>query len=118
MLPKQLKNHAAQRASTLATPKMVAKVLGLRLCRELPRKIMEKGVNVNMEEVFREGPYVVLRMQVIHVDTVALAETATIVGTETTFLGEWVDFWMDVVGVEHQRKIEEDYCKSDANMMC
>jgi hypothetical protein len=86
---------------------MVAKVLGPKMCRKLPKKMKEKGLTVEMEEVFREGPYVVLQMQVIHVDTAVLGTD----GNESSLLSGWINLFMELVGVGYQKKIEEDYCK-------
>ena len=42
------------------------------MTKKIPQKMKAKGVTVDMKEVFREGPYVVLQLQVIHVDMVAV----------------------------------------------
>ena len=54
-LPRQFRNHAAKRASDLASPKLVAKSVGPAMCRKLPKKMLDMGLTVEVEEVFREG---------------------------------------------------------------
>jgi hypothetical protein len=65
MLPGPMKRvaakHAGQAASDFTTPKVLAAKMGQKMCRALPEKMKEKGVTVEMEEVFREGTFVCSR---------------------------------------------------------
>jgi hypothetical protein len=102
-----VKNHAAQAASDLTTPKMVVQQLSQQMMRKLPKKMKEKGLTVEMEEVFREGPFVVLQLQVIHVDTVALAARKS---KEDDALSSMIQWFLNLMGAGYQKNLEEDYC--------
>jgi hypothetical protein len=58
-LPTPLKKlaaiHAPQAASDFASPEIMAKMMGKKLCDKLPKKMWEKGLTVEMEEIFRQG---------------------------------------------------------------
>lgn len=53
--------HAGQAASDFTNPRILAAKMGQKMCRALPEKMKEKGVTVEMEEVFREGTFVYFR---------------------------------------------------------
>lgn len=76
-LPPPLKKFASKAApkiaSDLVTATVVAKQMSGKLCEKIPRKMQEKGMTVIVEPVFQEGPYVVLQLQVHHIDTFKLA---------------------------------------------
>lgn len=78
-LPKPLKELAKRTAPKIASewtsPKVVAQKLSKKLCEKLPQKMNERGMNVKVEEVFREGPYVVLQLQVQHVNLLELIKS-------------------------------------------
>lgn len=99
-LPQQVMQHAAKAAGDLAPPRMVAQIMSQRLCTKLPKKLEEKGLVIEMEEVFREGPYVVLQLQVTKVDTATVASSNSMVS--------WM---MSLTGSGYQKQLEEDYRK-------
>ncbi|CAJ1949550.1 unnamed protein product [Cylindrotheca closterium] len=68
-LPKPVQNQAAHAATYFTGRRKTAQVLSQRFCRELPRTFAKKGVTITVEEVFREGPYVVLKLKVLNVDS-------------------------------------------------
>lgn len=78
-LPKPLKELAKRTAPKIASewtsPKVVSQKLSKKLCEKLPQKMNERGMNVKVEEVFREGPYVVLQLQVQHVNLLELIKS-------------------------------------------
>ena len=75
-LPPKLRESLAKRLGNLAADKMTAskvvEKMAPKMCADLPRKMKDKGLAVVVKEVFREGPYFVLMMQVQHVDSSVL----------------------------------------------
>lgn len=73
-----LKERVAKHVGRIAAEKklvskeQIANKLASKLVREAPLKMKKKGVTVHVEEVFRDGPYFVLAMQVQHVDATAM----------------------------------------------
>lgn len=104
MLPVNVQNKAAKTASELTTPKRLAKQVSPELLRRVPARLKQKGVTVDMEEIFREGPYIVFQLRVLHVDSVILAED--LMGCST--IVRWL---VGSVGQGLQRTMEEEYCK-------
>jgi hypothetical protein len=85
---------------------MVAQMMSQEMCRKFSKMMLEKGLTVGISEVFREGPYVVLQMQVIKVDAFALA-------TGQTGNDHWFFWWfMALIGAGRQQHFEEDYRES------
>lgn len=102
LLPVPVQNTAARTASELTTPKMLAKQVSLELLRKVPACLKKKGITVDMEEIFREGPYILFQLRVLHVDTVMLAED--LMGHSS--LVRWL---VGHVSEGLQRTLEEDY---------
>lgn len=109
MLPEQVKNQAARRASELTTPSMLAQKTSSKLLRKIPIIMKEKGLTVDMEEIYREGPYLIFYLRVLHVDPVVLADDMGISG-----IVQWL---LSSVGEGMQRTIEKDYCKCLSSQM-
>lgn len=65
----------------------------------------EKGVTVKVEEVFREGPYIVFQMHVVRVDALTLTHH------RMESFSDFVQWFMTSVGKEWQQTIEGDYCE-------
>lgn len=107
-LPRPIKNQAALRASELTTPGMIAQYLSNRMIAKLPRKMKKKGLTVKVEQLFREGPYVVLELDVLHVDPVLLTAGKGSVEGGDGFSG-FVQWFIGRMGEGFQRTIEEDY---------
>ena len=102
-LSKAVANRAARAAGGIASPPMIASLLGEKLPQKVIAKMEQKGITVTIDEVFREGvcsmlysssvictehadltkppskfspgPYVVFQIQVIKVDAVVLANS-------------------------------------------
>jgi hypothetical protein len=78
-LPKRVKNAVAATATnvvgTVVTPALIAKKMGKKLCQKMPEKMLLRGITTFVEEVFREGPYVVFQLQVQHVDLATLTQS-------------------------------------------
>jgi hypothetical protein len=54
-LPKPLRNRAAKAASGIASPPVIASMLGEKLPQKIFHKMEEKGITLTVDEVFREG---------------------------------------------------------------
>ena len=67
--PKQLQKQASHVVSRFKTPARVAPILSKRLCKVVAERLSEKGICVKLEEYFREGPYIVLKLEVLRVDS-------------------------------------------------
>jgi hypothetical protein len=78
-LPNRVKNVVAAAATGIATnvvtPSVIAKKMGQKLCQKMPEKMLLKGITTFVEEVFREGPYVVFQLQVQHVNIATLTQS-------------------------------------------
>jgi hypothetical protein len=94
--PKPVQNQAAQAACFFTTPKKSAQVLSQRLCEELPCMFSKRGINIEVEEIFREGPYIVLKLLVLNVDTQAMDKN-------------WIRWFTRTFGFKE--RIEKDLCK-------
>jgi len=123
LLPPPIRKWAAQSAPNLlptdmvAKPSVVVEKMGAKLCRKVPRKMKEKGLQAVIEEVFREGPLVVFQLQIQHVDAMHLIRSSgeTIPPEETNkqsvfarilLLFAW---FFRMIGVKGQRSIEEEF---------
>lgn len=94
--PKPIQNQAAQAASFFTTSKKAAQVLSQRLCEEFPCIFAKRGINIEMEEIFREGPFLVLKIVVVNVDTQAMDKN-------------WIRWFTRTIGFKE--RIEEDLRK-------
>lgn len=110
-------NRAARAASGIASPPMIASMLGEKIPQKMIEKMEEKGITVTMEEVFREGPYVVFQIQVIKVDAVLLANSKKNKTKEDPAessggffeMGSFVGFGLGLIGSNNQQWVEEGY---------
>lgn len=59
-------------ASDLATRKQVAGQLSSKLADKIPRKLANKGITAVLSPVYHQGPYVVMKLTVVHVDVLHL----------------------------------------------
>mmetsp|Transcript_20543 Transcript_20543/g.33030 ORF Transcript_20543/g.33030 Transcript_20543/m.33030 type:complete len:244 (+) Transcript_20543:171-902(+) len=100
VIPNKMIASAAQRASELTTPRIVAQALAQTLCKKFPEKLKKKGVTVKMQEVFRENKFVVLQLRIIHVNPLSLASAWTEMGIS------WI---LDSIGTTNRKKFEDDY---------
>lgn len=88
----------------MTAPKRIAQQASPILIQQLPESMREKGVTVEMKEIYQEGAYLVFRIRVVHVDPVILAKAyAALSGVV-----HWV---LTSMGEKFQKSIEEDYCK-------
>lgn len=111
-------NRAARAASGIASPPMVASMLGEKIPQKMIEKMEEKGITMTMEEVFREGPYVVFQIQVIKVNAVLLANSKKSKAKEDLAesssggffeMGSFVGFGLGLIGSNNQQWVEEGY---------
>jgi hypothetical protein len=121
-LPKPIKGlaakGAAKAASKMVTPSVIAEKMAKKLCKTLPKKMSEKGLTVEVKPVFCEGPYVVLQLQVQHVDTLAVEKSQSEKNADLTkdddaskssFAGLMLEWSLKLIGQKNQKKLEEDF---------
>jgi hypothetical protein len=101
MIPNAVKAQAAQRACNLTSPKKVAQALAQTLCKKIPEHMLQHGVTVQLEEVFREHTYVVLQLTIKHVNPLIM------MSSEWTSTG--LNWLLDSMGASNRKKMEEDY---------
>jgi hypothetical protein len=101
MIPNAVKNQAAQQAGQLTSPKYVTHILAQTLCKKVPENLQKQGVTVQMDEVFREHTYVVLQLNIKHVNPLTMISSAW---TETSL--SWL---LDSMGASNRKKVEEGY---------
>ena len=112
---KGLKSRVAHKVTKLAPPGLVAQMMGSMVCRKLPKRMLKKGITVEVKEFFREATYVVLQMRVVHVDSVLFAKKRSKKrrkkGKKSTNSNNWINSFWNMVGEDYQKRFEEDYCK-------
>ena len=106
MLPKPVKNQAARRASEMTTPRMLVHQLSQAILEKIPEECKQKGITVEMEEVYREGPFIVFQLRVLHVDAVVLSNDLT-----SESFASFVQWCVESMGEEWQESLEKDYCE-------
>jgi hypothetical protein len=104
IVPNAVINQAAQRAGDMTSPKYVAQALSQTLCKKLPEKLQKNGVTVKMAEVYRENNFVVLQLQVIHVNPLTMASSWSEIG-----IG-WI---LDSMSASFRQMFEDDYRELD-----
>jgi hypothetical protein len=122
--PNPGKAPVAKTAGKVATTTRVknaklARRLGEKLCDKMPRKLAEMGLTVEFEVVFQEGPYVVIQLQVQHVNARAIersqrqenADPTADEGTpsDTAVAATLLEWCLKIIGPENQRTLEESY---------
>jgi hypothetical protein len=121
-LPTSLKDAVANRAGHVASkrikPSKIAQNIGTKLCERTPQKMAEMGVTVAMEQVFREGPLVVLQLQVQHVDARAIEKvrrqeaadlTQSDTSSEATVASALLEWCLRIIGSDNQKKLESEF---------
>jgi hypothetical protein len=117
-MKKTVAKKAANAASVMVRPSDIAKGMGKKMCKKMPAKMKEKGLTVVMEEVYREGPYIVLELQVQHVDTVAIEnsqreENADLTqdddANSSSVAGALLEWSLKLIGRGNQQKLEGDF---------
>ena len=73
-LKERLLNKVGKIAGDLVPASKIAEKMAPKMVEEMPEKMKPKGLTVHVEEVFREGPFFVLELQLLEVDTVKLME--------------------------------------------
>lgn len=98
--------------SKVVAPSKIAGRMGQKMCEKIPKKMKEKGLTVEMEEVFCEGPYVVIQLQVQHVDTIAVEkaqreENVNVRQDQSSSVaGSLLEWSMWLMGQSNQQKLE------------
>ena len=96
----------AKVASDVVTAQQVAQKMGTKLSLEIPKKLKEKGITVEAEEVFQEGVLVVLQLQVTHVDALVLAQAKV---EKESIVVAWVRWILCMIGLENKDALEKEY---------
>eukprot|EP00540_Astrosyne_radiata_P012084 CAMPEP_0116842534 /NCGR_PEP_ID=MMETSP0418-20121206/11573_1 /TAXON_ID=1158023 /ORGANISM="Astrosyne radiata, Strain 13vi08-1A" /LENGTH=222 /DNA_ID=CAMNT_0004473161 /DNA_START=193 /DNA_END=861 /DNA_ORIENTATION=+ len=117
LVPKRLKERVIKRVAKLASDFMTASKMAGKIAEkmtaEMPQKMMKKGLTVHVEEVFREGPYFVLQLQVLKVDAVVMAEAAKMKDEEEEeedpLFVRCVKQFMEAVGGKNKDRLESRY---------
>ena len=103
-LPAVVQKKAGHRASKMTAPNRIAQLVSPRLIRQLSERMKEKGVTVEIKEIFQDGFYIVFRLRVVHVNPVILAN-------EYSGLAGFVQWFLSGMGHEFKKTIEEQYRK-------
>lgn len=98
---------AGKVASDVVTAQQVAQKMGAKMCKEIPKKLLEKGITVEAEQVFHEGVLLVLQLQVTHVDAVVLVK-ARAKAAESTCVS-WLQGMLCMIGTGNRDALENDY---------
>lgn len=101
VIPHVVIDRAAQKASDMTSPRVVAQALGQALCKQFPKELQKKGITAEMEEVFRELTFVVLQLRILHVDPMLLASSWLSGGFATMLL--------QTIGADNRKYFEADY---------
>jgi hypothetical protein len=77
-VPKRLRRVVTAAATGIAgnvfTLHKIAKKVSKKICHKLPPKMFARGITAVVEEVFREGPYVVFQLEIQRVDLATLTK--------------------------------------------
>lgn len=109
---KLVATRAAKAASGIASPQYCASLLAEKLPQKMIDLMEEKGITVAVDEVFREGPYVVISVQVVKVDAVVLATRKSKDDTadESFFqISSLINVGLGMIGSNNQQWVEEGY---------
>ena len=119
-IPVRIRETLAQTVGKVAgdvvTAQQVSQKIGMKLCEEIPRKMLQEGITVVVEQVFHEGVLTVLQLQVTHVDAVVLVQhgraknkTTTETETETSTFASWLQWFLCMIGAGNRDSLEKDY---------
>lgn len=115
-IPFPLKESVANRAAAritwdLSMASKVVDMMGPRLCQEIPIKMSKKGIQVHVDNVFTEGNYLVIELQVQHVDAIVMSEAKHKKQEQDQHNGAGALFFKSVftvIGVENQASLERE----------
>lgn len=114
-LPKGMSEAAkklgSRAASKMATPDVIASKMGQEMPKKMPKEMSEKGMVVEAETVFQEGPYLVVQLQVQKINSVLMAEVKALEAQEHKYdwlIGLLIKF-LQFLGVKNQKTLEEQY---------
>lgn len=95
-----IRKRVAKVASGFATPSVVAGRIGAILCKKMTKKMKDMGLTVEIDEVFREANFLVLQMQLQHVDTITVAPNSFV---------EKLEWFFRVIGNVNQENLEANF---------
>jgi hypothetical protein len=115
-LKKRLAKHVGKLAADRVSASKIVEKMSPKMVETMPVKMKKKGLTVHAEEVFRDGPYYVIMMQVQHVDAAAmmeakqLAEKAEKESEEADSVGvRFVKWILSIMGMTLVDSVQKDY---------
>lgn len=106
ILPSFIKRRTSRKlgkvAGKMVKPSMVAKKMASKMPVLVPQEMATKGITAELKEHYREGPYLVLRMRVQHVDAAAMATAKT----ENKSIGAKVQRFLGFIGAKNKERVE------------
>uniref|UniRef100_A0A7S1GJX8 Uncharacterized protein n=1 Tax=Cyclophora tenuis TaxID=216820 RepID=A0A7S1GJX8_CYCTE len=110
-LKERLAKRAAKVAADLITASKIVEKMAPKMAEEMPIKMKPKGLTVHVGEVFREGPFFVLQLQVVHVDTIVMAEAVRLQEEEDgeTMTVQCLKQFFGTIGSRNQDALETNY---------
>ena len=116
-LPPGLKHRLAKHVGKLAADRVSASkivdMMAPRMVETMPAKMKAKGLTVHAEEVFREGPYFVIMLQVQHVDATVMmeakqhAEKGAV--SDDSVAVKFVKWILSIMGMRLVDSVQKDY---------
>lgn len=107
-IPYQLLEPMTNRAASLIRFSTVVVKMGKRLCEEIPVKMRKKGIQVHVENVFTEANYLVLELQVQHVDAVVMSEVRSNQSNDDNAGTLFFKGMFSVIGVKNRDSLERE----------
>jgi hypothetical protein len=117
-LPPGLKRRLAKYVGTLAADRVsvsqIVDTMAPRMVKTMPVKMRKKGLTIHAEEVFRDGPYFVIMMQVQHVDAAVLMEAKQLaekheLPNDESWTVRFVKWLLSVLGMHIIDSVQTDY---------
>lgn len=117
-LPPGLKRRIAKYVGKLAADRVSASqivdAMAPKMVATMPVKMRKKGLTVHAEEVFRDGPYFVIMMQVQHVDAAVMMEAKQLaekdeVPKDESWTVRFVKWLLSILGMNIVDSVQTDY---------
>jgi hypothetical protein len=114
-LPSKLKKrlrHIGKFAADKISAARIVNKMAPKMVKEMPVKMKKKGLTVHAEEVFRDGAFFVIQMQVQHVDAAVMLEAKQLAGDEVgqeRFAVKFVRWFLGAMGVTLADTVQTDY---------
>mmetsp|Transcript_127928 Transcript_127928/g.370222 ORF Transcript_127928/g.370222 Transcript_127928/m.370222 type:complete len:241 (+) Transcript_127928:52-774(+) len=117
-LPEELKNSLATNVANIlvgwVAKEDFARMMSRKLCKGLPMAMESKGLTVETQEVFREGPFFVLELYIKQVDLVKAGEATREGEADLTrdddavgLTSRLLDWTLSMIGADRRKNLEE-----------